>query len=117
MKITTKTGVLLAGAVLAAAALAGCGSADSAPKPSEAVTAPSTVLMGEDAYLDAADIDGSFETYPEMKTAALEVATKTCALVAEGQTEADIFETLSSPDEAVIDVMRYWITAATTYVC
>ncbi|QZD98166.1 hypothetical protein SEA_ANTUNA_53 [Microbacterium phage Antuna] len=125
MQITTKAGTLLAGAVLAAVALAGCGSAESTPQPSEAVTAAPTVERGEDAYLAAAenrldiaiDTEGSFEQYPEMRQAALDVSTKTCALLAEGKTEADIFATLDSADESVLDVMRYWITAASVYVC
>lgn len=125
MQITTKAGALLSGALLAAVALAGCGSAESTPKPSEAVTAAPTVERGEDAYLAAAenrldiaiDTEGSFEQFPEMRQAALDVSTKTCARLAEGQTEADIFATLASDDERVLDVMRYWITAASVYVC
>lgn len=125
MQITTKAGVLLSGALLAAVALTGCGSAQSAPTPSEAVTAPPTPEHGIDAYLAAAehrldvalDTEDSFTAYPEMEDAAREVATKTCALVDEGKTEADIFETLGDDDPDAVRVMRYWITAATVYVC
>lgn len=125
MQIITKAGVLLAGAALAVGALAGCSSTQSAPKPSESVTASPSVAMGEDAYLGAAenrldielDTEGSFEQYPEMRDTALVVLSKTCELTAQGQTEVDIFATLDSQDEAAVDVLRYWITAATTYVC
>lgn len=125
MQITTKAGALLASAALAALALSGCGSADSAPKPSEAVTASPTVEDGFDAYMQAAenrldialDTEDSFEQYPDMRDVAVSVSTKTCTLLDEGKTEADIFATLGTDDEAAVDVLRYWITAASVYVC
>lgn len=105
-------------------ALAGCGTT---PKPTETPEPAATAVVGEEAYLDAAEVqldraigaEGSFEQYPEMRDAALEVAATSCDLQAEGVTDAEMYDRLaaSGGDEAVIDVLRYWITAATTYVC
>ena len=105
-------------------ALAGCGTT---PTPTETPEPAATAVVGEEAYLDAAEVqldraigtEGSFEQYPEMRDVALDVAATSCDLQAEGLSEVDMFDRLSASggDEAVIDVLRYWITAATTYVC
>lgn len=114
----------LAGALGVALGVSGCASTAYAPDASPSVTAAES---GEAAYIAAAeqrldvalDRDDSFVSYPEMRTAALEVAAATCDLQSQGVTEAEMFDEIAkqSNDENVLAVLRYWITAATTYVC
>lgn len=120
MKTMHRAAMLLAGATLAAAALSGCSGTPDAPE-----TSAPPYAMGEDAYLTAAEsrlnaelgIKDSFTAHPDLKQVALDIAEETCALVATGVTEADIYATLDSENDAAVKVMRYWIAAATTYVC
>lgn len=85
---------------------------------------PTEATTGEVAYLAAAEhrldlalgVRGSFDADPSLKDAALEVARLTCDILSDGATEADIFAALDV-DPSIADVARYWITAASVYVC
>lgn len=126
VRLTPKE-TLAALAVGLAFGLAGCGTTGAAPEPSTPEPTVSAAVTGEAAYLDAAEaqldraieIDGSFEQFPEMRAVALDVAATSCDLQAEGLTDAEMYDRLgqSGADEKVLAVLRYWITAATTYVC